>query len=163
VRFSYVGYSNDAVPVTLQRFQLGIVRIQGSGGLTRNRIATPGSAHRASIDQRRFGYGFSRFRAEIVAGALTTNTARVRVLRLQAEVVSSNNPRACRVGARGVITLVDSALRLPNGQTRDRWEADWTGCPGGRQGTHNRGSPNAVPPRGGRGGGQWADVRIAVG
>jgi hypothetical protein len=164
VRFAYVGYSNDAVPVTLRRFQLGVVRVQGSGGLRTDRIATGGSAHRASIDQRRFGYGFSRIRAVILAGALVRNTARTRILRLQAQVVSSNNSRACRVGTRGTITLVDSAVRLANGQTADRWEAIWAaGCPGGTQGTHNRGSPNAVPPTGGRGGGQFADVRIAVG
>ena len=164
VRFSYVGFSNDAVPVTLRRFQLGVVRVQGSGGLTRDRIATSGSAHRSSIDQRRFGYGFSRFQAAILAGALIRNTAATRILRLQAQIVSSNNTRACRVGTRGTITLVDSSVRLSNGQTADRWESLWaSGCPGGNQGTHNRGSPNAVPPRGGRGGGQFADVRIAVG
>jgi hypothetical protein len=163
VRFSYVGYSNDLVPVTLRRFQLGVVRILGGGGLRTNGTASAGSAHRASIDERRFGYGFSSMRAVIRSGSVVRNTARTRILRLQAQVVSSNNSKACRVGTRGTITLVDSTVRLSNGQTADRWEAIWAaGCPGFTQGTTNRGSPNAVPPTGGRGGGQFADVRITV-
>jgi hypothetical protein len=87
-------------------------------------------------------------------------------LTLNVEITASSTPDGdCPVGARGVLTLYDSAQKLSNGERSDYVTIHWpraARCLAHEQGwTNEDGGARTRPSRGGPpDGGQWAIVSV---
>lgn len=165
--FSFRGYANNVrvVKPLVGEFQLGRAHIRGSGTLG------PGSAFdgtiRANTEPKHSRYQPASMRANVVGYRFSQAAHGVSSkITLTVEIESARNggPR-CDPGVRGTIEIVDSSLKLDNGQRRDRiimggWDDDR--CPTFVQGwTNQDGGARTSPRHGGPpDGGQWAVVRV---
>jgi hypothetical protein len=169
--FSAYGNPERPFPGYVGPFQLGPVRISGSGTIrvADGALLSGGQiSHTDSLRDPR--YPFHATTWQVVRGYGLQRTASGLILRLQVRVAASNHPDICPVGTYGVVTLVDDKSRLPNGQTNDgvgmvapNPPAMAVGGPACR--THVHGMNNSTvtwtdPPYGGAGGGMWASVTI---
>ena len=174
-RFTFSGYGNPQRPFPgyVGPFQLGPVRISGSGTVTKTA-----------------GTGTARITASLRAGTHRNPRATLRIvrllsartlggggteLRIQVRVQSHNYPDICPAGTLGVLRLVDDDRQLKNGQTADgiatSFPSPTSKAPDGGLAcrTHVHGFNNtdvtwSDPPRGGYpGGGNWARVNLGVG
>lgn len=151
-------------PPLVGPWQLGVARLHGSVTLTSNGIDgsfvvtnDPLYSRYAPHSLRARAVGYTYFQA-----AHATYTK----LTLTVEVTSSSTPtRECAPGARGVLTLYESAKKLSNGERSDYVTLHWPAgahCPSHEQGwTNEDGGARTRPASGGPpDGGQWAIVRI---
>ena len=97
-----------------------------------------------------------------VLSAKYTDGGDVRTLEMKVKITASENVKGfCPVGEEGTLSLTDAETRLrPNGQSSDYVGEVWTACPH-VHGWSNNDNPETEPTKGGRGGGQFADVRIS--
>jgi|SRR6185312_12488283 len=174
--FSFSAYGNPQRPGPgyVGPWQLGPVTLNGSGvlrladgAILRGGVIT----HTDSLKDPHYPYHNTTW--QVVRGWIAQAGAQI-TLTLQVQVTSSNLPFICPVGTYGVITAVYDKRRLPNGYAYDYVSMQApnpasTAPSGGLAcGTHNHGMnntdiPNVDPPRGGAGGGMWANVNIDVG
>ncbi len=174
VSFSFSAYGNPQRPFPgyVGPFQLGPVSIQGSGVInSRTGAVVSGGLISHSDDLRDQNWPNHRTQWRVVRGEGYQDAAGRRVLRLRIQVTGSNYLQICPTGTYGVIDLVDDETPIANRHSNDslsmtspnptRYVGTRLAC-----GTHTHGFNNhdyswTDPPRGGPGGGIWADVRIS--
>ncbi len=174
-RFTFSAYGNPQRPFPgyVGPFQLGPVRISGSGTVTKTT-----------------GTGTARITANLRAGTHRNPRATLQIvrllsartlggggteLRIQVRIKSHNYPDMCPAGTLGVLRLADDNRQLKNGQAADGVATSFPSpsrkAPDGGLAcrTHVHGFNNTDvtwndPPRGGYpGGGNWARVNIGAG
>lgn len=122
ITFSFNGYANPQRPFPgyVGRFQLGPVRISGSGIVRASDGALLRGGAISHTDNLIAGtYRNHRTNWRVVRGLGVDSKDGVTELRLQIRVTSSNYTRICPVGTQGVLTLIDDNRTLSNRQTRD--------------------------------------------
>ncbi len=158
ISFTMSGYANLARDVP--RYQLGQVYLEGWGTLTKG-----GSI--SGLTKTRNAYLYypeATMQTEVVGWSYSASPhGTTQELVLDVKVVASNDPVDCKVGSMGKMTLVDDNRRMKNGQTRDSITQIYltSECPSFVQGVSNKNAAHLQPTKGGRGGGQWADVSIS--
>jgi hypothetical protein len=148
------------LPPLVGDFQLGVVRIKGSGKIDADGSAS-GSFH-VTFDPERSRYSPTSLSVSVVDAGVTKKGSKTTIL-LKVKITGSNNPRGqCPVGDTGLVTLIDWPKKLSNGKDSDFISiTDWTKACGHQHGTGNEDSAKALPTRGGPpDGGQWAIVKI---
>ena len=165
IRFAFRGHANNVrvrAPL-VGPWQLGTANIRGSGTLAASLDGTffvandPLYSRYPPHSIRGTVVGFSYFRAPHDA---------YTKLRLTVDIAASSTSAGdCPVGARGVLTLYESAQRLGNGERSDYVTLHWprsARCLAHEQGwTNEDGGARTQPSFGGPPrGGQWAIVAI---
>lgn len=165
LRFSFEGYANNVrvLPPLVGKWQLGVGRIHGQGVFAPGRVS---GTLTDTDDPKLSRYEPRSLRARIVGGNWTIAAHNVsRTLVLTVEITSSSHPDdECAPGLRGRLTLFDTDAKLSNGQVDDVIVlGKWAGkCNTHVHGWSNVDNPRTDPTSGGRGGGNWADVRVKV-
>jgi len=175
IKFNFDGYGNPQRPFPgyVGPFQLGPVRIQGSGEINRRTGAViSGGRIGHSDDLRDRRYPTHRTNWQVVRLLGFQSSGGVTTLRLGVQVVGSNYSAICPIGTYGIIELVDDNRRLANRLTADSVRTEMPNPSAMNAegtlacGTHTHGMNNAdyswtEPPQGGYG--IWANVTITGG
>jgi hypothetical protein len=168
ITFSFQTYANNVKVVAplVGPWQLGTARLHGSGTLAAGDLRGTVVDFTNPLYSR---YQPASMRAQVIGYSYVGGAHGSFVkLTLTVEILSATQggPK-CDPGVRGVVTLYDSAAKLPNGQRSDYVVmGHWTGsrCPTFVQGwTNEDGGVRTSPTHGGPpNGGQWAVVRTSV-
>ena len=158
--FSFRSYANNVrvVPPLVGQWQLGTVNLSGSGEFRNGKFT-------GNVTCNDSPQGTIRLR---ITDGRYWEDGDVRRLNLAVVITSSTHTarQGCGVGLTGLLQLGDSDGQLPNRQTKD-WIGlgRWSGPCGHDHGFNNADPPAGTlpphqPPRGGSGGGIWANVKI---
>src|SRR5262245_48468926 len=138
IHFSFRGYVNNVKVVAplVNRSQLGVARVHGSGTLVQNQVRGE------IVDVLDSRLKPASMRARVLGYYYQGTPGDYNLLTLTIEIVSQVGGGArCALGVRGEITLYDSFDKLPNGESSDyitigRWSGNR--CPGFVQGWTNK-------------------------
>ena len=139
-------------------FQFGTATIKGEGVLNADgSVASGGVVVDLDVPQPNTRAVRGKVTMQVTSGASTGATS----LELKVKITATENVKGfCPVGEEGTITLTDDDATLrPNGQGGDVILEKWPACPH-VHGWTNADNPETEPTKGGRGGGQFADVRL---
>ena len=146
-------------------WQLGTATLKGQGVLAADgSVASGGAVVDLDVPQPNTRAVRGKVTMQVLSGTYT-DAGDVKTLALKVKITASENVKGlCPVGEEGTLSLIDADTRLrPNGQSSDYIGETWSGgCPH-VHGWSNNDNPETEPTNGGRGGGQFADVRIAGG
>jgi hypothetical protein len=171
--FSFSAYGNPQRPFPgyVGEFQLGPVRVSGSGWAT----AAGGSGSISlSADLKDKKYPTHRATMSVVKLLAASSSGGVTVLEIQIRMAGHSYPFICPSGTLGILRLIDDDRELGNGFNRDGVQTNFpnpssTAPDGGLAcRTHTHGMNNTDvswtdPPKGGYpGGGLWARVNLGT-
>ena len=144
-------------------WQLGTATLKGQGVLAADgSVASGGAVVDLDVPQPNTRAVRGKVTMQVLSGTYT-DAGDVKTLALKVKITASENVKGlCPVGEEGTLSLIDADTRLrPNGQSSDYIGETWSsGCPH-VHGWSNNDNPETEPTNGGRGGGQFADVRIS--